>query len=150
MWTSLRMFDCVAAIGSSMGWALMLHRIPEHNNKLWATINIPENAPYVIDEARPPFLYINETEFDLGPIMLMHLVTYEIGAGAHSYIANQARMSLCIWHGNPREGASPILAALTEAKSIQMDIFVLPRKIINVNFEMQKFDQSLTAVLDDM
>lgn len=72
MWIAFDLHEHIAAGCFKDGWSLLIHRMPGSSDKgVFISLHMPENFSHKIDPARPPFLYADDAEIDLGHSITM-------------------------------------------------------------------------------
>lgn len=148
MWIPIDLYEHVGAMTSHDGWLMVVHRMPGSSYRgVYLSIHKPDNAPYEIDPYRPPYVYADDYDINLGHALGMQLSMPKDILKADAYISLSNRISAVIWHGNPNEGISPVIKAMCAASTIRADVFVKPRGIVSISFSTEGLPDAIYAAL---
>lgn len=134
MWTVIKLHEQEAAICFEQnGWSMMVHKMPgATNRRFWLSLNTPSDGSFKIDQARPPFFYFGEVEYDSGSALLFQLMPPLLDFDM--YNSADDRISSVIWHGDLTDARCETLSALCRCLQIRADVFLKPRSTISLQF----------------
>lgn len=146
MWIAFDLHEHIAAGCFKDGWSLLIHRMPGSSDKgVFISLHMPENFSHKIDPARPPFLYADDAEIDLGHSITMQLLFSNLGVGDTHYECLDDRVSCRLWHGNLAEGAKGNIVTILSSSNLTFDVFLIPRNTVRINFETTGLREAIKA-----
>lgn len=144
MWSAFDLHEHIAAGTFKDGWSLLIHRMPGSSDEgVFISLHLPEHQSHNIDPARPPFLYADDVEIDLGHSLTMQIISSGLGVDSKHYECFDDRVSCRIWHGNVAEGAKGNISTIISASSLTLDVFLKPRNMKRTTFDTTGLRESI-------